>query len=72
MKLSPLFNERNSNANRDVKKPAPGRGAYGGCNKENQVRGDAHTKYSSPKITAMQHNEIIRLIGGATADMEIC
>jgi hypothetical protein len=72
MKLSPLYNARNNNATKDVNVSASGRGHHGSRNKSNQGRGGLNTKYSPPKIASqLQHYEILRLRGGAIADMDI-
>jgi hypothetical protein len=59
----PLYNARFNNATRDVKVSASSRG--------HQSSHKLNTKYSPPKISSLQHNDIIRLRGGATADMDI-
>jgi hypothetical protein len=71
MKLSPLYNARFNNATRYVKASASGRGRQSSRNKSNQGRGGLNTKYLPPNISSLQHNDILRLRGGATADMDI-
>jgi hypothetical protein len=71
MKLSPLYNARFNNATRDVKASASGRGHQASRNKSNQVRGGLNTKYLPPQILSLQQNDILRLRGGATTDMDI-
>jgi hypothetical protein len=71
MNLSTLYEERNTNATRDVNASISGRGANRGRTKANQGRGGHNMKRSTRKPITILTQGLLRLRGGAPVEMDL-